>query len=54
MAKHNCADHPISSLRFLVKTGSKSVEARLCERWILFMKRVMTEEFPEGGKNRVD
>ena len=34
--KHNRTDHPISYLDTLLKTGSESVEATLCRRWILF------------------
>ena len=34
--KHNCADHPISYLDTLVKTGSESIEATLRSRRILF------------------
>ena len=34
--KHNRADHPISSLDTLVKTGSESIEATLSRRRILF------------------
>ena len=34
--KHNCADHPISYLDTLVKTGSESIEATLRRRQILF------------------
>ena len=35
--KHNCADHPISYLDMLIKTGSEIIEATLrMMRWILF------------------
>ena len=34
--KHNRADHPISYLDKLIKTGSESIEATLRRRWILF------------------
>ena len=34
--KHNRADHPISYLDTLVKTGSESIEVTLCRRRILF------------------
>ena len=34
--KHNRADHPISYLDTLIKTGSESIEATLCRRRILF------------------
>ena len=34
--KHNRADHPIFYLDTLVKTASKSIEATLRRRWILF------------------
>ena len=34
--KHNRADHPISYLDTLVKTGSESIEATLSMRRILF------------------
>ena len=34
--KNNRADHPISYLDALVKTGSESIEATIRRRWILF------------------
>ena len=34
--KHNHADHPISYLDTLIKTGNESIEATLCRRRILF------------------
>ena len=34
--KHNRADHTISYLNTLIKTGSESIEATLRRRWILF------------------
>ena len=34
--KNNRADHPISYLDTLIKTGSESIEATLRRRWILF------------------
>ena len=34
--KNNCADHPISYLDTLVKTGSENIEATLRRRRILF------------------
>ena len=42
--KHNRADHPISYLDTLVKTGSESIEATLCRRRILFARLVARME----------
>ena len=42
--KHNCADHPISYLDTLVKTGSESIEVTLCRRRILFARFVARME----------
>ena len=39
--KNNRADHPISYLDTLIKTGSESIEATLSRRWIL-LARFMT------------
>ena len=59
--KHNRADHPISYLDTLVRTGSESIEATLRKRRILFAgfvarmedtrlpKCVMFEEMVEGA-----
>ena len=42
--KHNCADHPISYLDTLLKTGSESIEATLRRRRILFAGSVARME----------
>ena len=44
MRKHNRADHPISYLDTLLKTGSESIEATLRRRQILFAGFVARRE----------
>ena len=42
--KHNRADHTVSYLNTLLKTGSESIEATLRRRWILFARFVARME----------
>ena len=45
--KNNRADHPISYLDTLIKTGSESIEATLRKRWVLFTGFVARMETAE-------